>query len=139
MAAIGTSALMILAAVSACLAPGWCSPRRGGQCTLDREGITHNPGNSVRTGDDFERLMLHASSQMHSPLPGNRRAAGNGLRKTCAKARKGPFWLKRRAVAEPPVVTGCGCSATGARNQRGATSPVMPFRYVPDGRAVPAA
>jgi hypothetical protein len=34
----------------------------------------------LRTGDDFERLMLDASSQMHSPLPVNRRAAGNGLR-----------------------------------------------------------
>ncbi len=34
----------------------------------------------MRTGDVFERLMLDASSQMHSPLPGNRRAAGNGLR-----------------------------------------------------------
>lgn len=34
----------------------------------------------VRTGDDFERLMLDASSQMHSPLLDNRRAAGNALR-----------------------------------------------------------
>jgi len=34
----------------------------------------------LRTGDDFEHLMLDASSQMHSPLTGNRRAAGNALR-----------------------------------------------------------
>lgn len=34
----------------------------------------------VRTGDDFERLMLDASSQMSSPLIENRRAAGNSLR-----------------------------------------------------------
>lgn len=34
----------------------------------------------LRTGDDFERLMLDASSQMHSPLHANRRAAGNSLR-----------------------------------------------------------
>jgi len=34
-------------------------------------------------------------------------------------------------VAKPPGGTGCGCSATGARNQRCATSPVGPFRYVP--------
>ncbi len=27
-------------------------------------------------------------------------------------------------------MTGRGCSATGARNQRGASSPVRPFRYV---------
>lgn len=34
----------------------------------------------VRTGDEFEQLMLAASSQMHSPLRENRRAAGNSLR-----------------------------------------------------------
>lgn len=34
----------------------------------------------LKTGDDFERLMLDASSQMHSPLVANRRAAGNSLR-----------------------------------------------------------
>jgi hypothetical protein len=34
----------------------------------------------VRSGDDFERLMLDASSQMNSPLIENRRAAGNSLR-----------------------------------------------------------
>ncbi|SLE05279.1 RecF/RecN/SMC N-terminal domain-containing protein [Mycobacteroides abscessus subsp. massiliense] len=34
----------------------------------------------IRTGDDFERLMLDASSQMGSPLIENRRAAGNSLR-----------------------------------------------------------
>jgi hypothetical protein len=34
----------------------------------------------LRTGDDFERLMLDAKSQMYSPLEANRRAAGNSLR-----------------------------------------------------------
>jgi hypothetical protein len=34
----------------------------------------------IRTGDDFERLMLDASSQMYSPLASNRRSAGNSLR-----------------------------------------------------------
>lgn len=34
----------------------------------------------LRTGDDFERLMLDANSQMYSPLEANRRAAGNSLR-----------------------------------------------------------
>jgi len=33
-------------------------------------------------------------------------------------------------VAEPAVGTGCGCSATGVRNQRGVTDAVAPFRYV---------
>ncbi len=33
-------------------------------------------------------------------------------------------------VAKPARVTGCGYSATGARNQCGATGPVGPFRYV---------
>lgn len=34
----------------------------------------------LRTGDDFERLMLNAQGQMNSPLHENRRAAGNSLR-----------------------------------------------------------
>lgn len=34
----------------------------------------------VRTGDDFENLLLEASAQMHSPMQENRRAAGNSLR-----------------------------------------------------------
>lgn len=34
----------------------------------------------VTTGDDFERLMLDAQSQMTSPLVQNRRSAGNSLR-----------------------------------------------------------
>ena len=34
----------------------------------------------LKTGDEFERLMLDASSQMHSPLVANRRSAGNSLR-----------------------------------------------------------
>lgn len=34
----------------------------------------------VRTGDDFENLLLEASAQMHSPMRENRRAAGNSLR-----------------------------------------------------------
>ena len=35
------------------------------------------------------------------------------------------------AIHNLTVGTGCGCSATGARNQRGATGPIGPFRYVP--------
>lgn len=34
----------------------------------------------LRSGDEFERLMLDASSQMHSPHTANRQAAGNSLR-----------------------------------------------------------
>ncbi|WP_434080682.1 hypothetical protein [Sanguibacter sp. Z1732] len=34
----------------------------------------------LRTGDDFERLMLNAQGQMSSPLHENRRSAGNSLR-----------------------------------------------------------
>jgi len=34
----------------------------------------------LRTGDDFEHLMLNAQGQMSSPLPENRRSAGNSLR-----------------------------------------------------------
>ena len=59
--------------------------------------------------------------------------------------------MRRRAAVRPPFLTewlgcietccrdGSGCSATGARNQRGATSRVTPFRDVPAGRAVHAA
>ena len=40
------------------------------------------------------------------------------------------FRHRHLGVAELAVGTGSGCSATSARNQRGATSPVGPFRYV---------
>lgn len=52
------------------------SPDRFEAYLLDpREGTT-----LVRTGDDFEKYLLEAKGQMHSPLRENRRAAGNSLR-----------------------------------------------------------
>jgi hypothetical protein len=52
------------------------SPDRFEAYLLDpREGTT-----LVRAGDDFENHLLEAKGQMHSPLPSNRRAAGNSLR-----------------------------------------------------------
>lgn len=54
----------------------------------------------VRTGDDFERLMLDASSQMHSPLPANRRAAGNSLRIAAERLAKHVVVAGRRRTGE---------------------------------------
>ncbi|CQD22757.1 recombination protein F [Mycobacterium lentiflavum] len=55
----------------------------------------------VRTGDDFERLMLDASSQMSSPLIENRRAAGNSLRIATERLAKHILVAARVAAGEP--------------------------------------
>ncbi|MDP7739483.1 ATP-binding protein [Mycobacterium paragordonae] len=55
----------------------------------------------VRTGDDFERLMLDASSQMSSPLTENRRAAGNSLRIATERLAKHILVAARVAAGEP--------------------------------------
>jgi hypothetical protein len=54
----------------------------------------------VRTGDDFERLMLDASSQMHSPLVDNRRAAGNALRIAAERLAKHVIVAGRRRAGD---------------------------------------
>lgn len=57
----------------------------------------------VRTGDDFERYMLDASSQMHSPLHVNRRAAGNSLRIAAERLAKHVVVAGRRRAGESSV------------------------------------
>ncbi len=54
----------------------------------------------VRTGDDFERLMLDASSQMHSPLLDNRRAGGNALRIAAERLAKHVIVAGRRRAGD---------------------------------------
>jgi len=54
----------------------------------------------LRTGDEFERLMLDASSQMHSPLHVNRRAAGNSLRIATERLAKHVIVAGRRRAGE---------------------------------------
>lgn len=60
----------------------------------------------IRTGDDFERLMLDASSQMSSPLFENRRAAGNSLRIATERLAKHILVAARAAAGEPDAVLG---------------------------------
>ena len=62
-------------------------------------------GSSVlRTGDDFERLMLTAQGQMSSPLHENRRAAGNSLRVAAERLTKHILVAARQANGEVQAV-----------------------------------
>ena len=54
----------------------------------------------VRTGDDFEHLMLNASSQMSSPLVENRQAAGNYLRIAAERLAKHILVEKRNQAGD---------------------------------------
>lgn len=60
----------------------------------------------LRTGDDFERLMLDASSQMHSPLHANRRAAGNSLRIAAERLAKHVTVAGRRRAGDAQAALG---------------------------------
>ncbi len=60
----------------------------------------------LRTGDDFERLMLDASSQMHSPLHANRRAAGNSLRIAAERLAKHVTVAGRRRAGDVQAALG---------------------------------
>lgn len=55
----------------------------------------------IRTGDDFERAMLDAASQMSSPLIENRRAAGNSLRIATERLAKHILVAARATAGEP--------------------------------------
>ena len=54
----------------------------------------------VPSEDDFERLVLGAESQMHSPLIENRRSAGNYLRIAAERLAKLIVIANRRAIGE---------------------------------------
>lgn len=68
-------------------------------------------------GDDFEHLMLEASSQMHSPLETNRRAAGNSLRVAAERLAKHVIVAGRQTEgdmsASPDDYTGKNLSFLG--------------------------
>jgi hypothetical protein len=60
----------------------------------------------LRSNDQFERCMLDASSQMHSPLPANRRAAGNSLRIAAERLAKHVAAAGRRRAGQGTASVG---------------------------------